>query len=46
MLKWINAGDFDRIEGVIAMGKESTVLHAVCDHNNVNTCDLNAGIFE
>lgn len=29
--KWINAGEFDRIEGEIAKGKESTVFHAVSD---------------
>jgi len=28
LFKWINAGDFDAVEGVIATGKESVVLHA------------------
>lgn len=31
LLKWINNNEFDRIEGVIATGKESVVLHAVAD---------------
>jgi RIO kinase 3 len=29
LFKWINAEEFDRLEGVIATGKESVVLHAV-----------------
>jgi len=31
LLKWINNGELDRVEGVIAVGKESTVLNGVCD---------------
>ncbi|CAD5207100.1 unnamed protein product [Bursaphelenchus okinawaensis] len=31
LLKWINNGDIDRVEGVVAMGKESTVLHGILD---------------
>jgi len=36
-LKWINAGDLDRAEEIIAIGKESTVLHGVCDAKQVGT---------
>lgn len=41
--KWINAGDFDRIEGEIAKGKESTVFHAVsefCKHEQPSTSEV------
>ncbi|CAJ0596608.1 unnamed protein product [Cylicocyclus nassatus] len=33
LFKWINQGVFDRVEGVIATGKESAVLNAVSDEN-------------
>ncbi|KAI6203320.1 Serine/threonine-protein kinase RIO3 [Aphelenchoides besseyi] len=29
LLKWINAGDIDRVEEIIAIGKESSVLHGI-----------------
>ncbi|CAI4228989.1 unnamed protein product [Auanema sp. JU1783] len=29
LYKWINQGIFDRVEGIIATGKESAVIHAV-----------------
>uniref|UniRef100_A0A914LDZ1 non-specific serine/threonine protein kinase n=1 Tax=Meloidogyne incognita TaxID=6306 RepID=A0A914LDZ1_MELIC len=31
LLKWINSSEIDRVEGIIATGKESAVLHAVSD---------------
>lgn len=31
LFKWINQGVFDRVEGIIATGKESAVLHGVSD---------------
>ncbi|KAL6725811.1 hypothetical protein Aduo_007839 [Ancylostoma duodenale] len=31
LFKWINQGVFDRVEGIIATGKESAVLNAVSD---------------
>jgi serine/threonine-protein kinase RIO1 len=30
ILKWINNGDLDSVEGAIAIGKESTVLNGIC----------------
>uniref|UniRef100_A0A0M3HQQ3 Serine/threonine-protein kinase RIO3 n=2 Tax=Ascaris TaxID=6251 RepID=A0A0M3HQQ3_ASCLU len=36
LYKWINSGElFDRVEGVIATGKESVVLHAATRADNV-----------
>jgi len=37
LLKWIDAGSIDRVEGVIAIGKESTVLTGVRDAVQVGT---------
>lgn len=34
LLKWINSGQLDRVEGIIATGKESAVLHALSDGND------------
>ncbi|CAI5446654.1 unnamed protein product [Caenorhabditis angaria] len=34
LLKWINQGVIDSIEGIIATGKESAVLHAKQNENN------------
>ncbi|KAI6182844.1 Serine/threonine-protein kinase RIO3 [Aphelenchoides bicaudatus] len=39
LLKWINAGDLDRIEGSIAIGKESTVLTGIRDAVEVGTSE-------
>uniref|UniRef100_A0A915DN59 Uncharacterized protein n=1 Tax=Ditylenchus dipsaci TaxID=166011 RepID=A0A915DN59_9BILA len=47
LFKWINNGEIDRIEEVIAVGKESAVLHAVSDcglainqqKDDANKCD-------
>ncbi|KAI1726887.1 RIO1 family domain-containing protein [Ditylenchus destructor] len=36
LLKWINSEEFDRIEGIIAVGKESAVLHAISDFGPVH----------
>lgn len=37
LLKWINSAEIDRVEGIIATGKESAVLHAVSD--GINSSD-------
>ncbi|KAL3087751.1 hypothetical protein niasHT_029515 [Heterodera trifolii] len=37
LLKWINSGEFDRVEEIIATGKESAVLHALLDTDGDNS---------